>query len=126
MAENTYSKKDREKIKNPLFGGILDKTENVESVLEKGVPTSYIPRLLFIAFLGIIYIANSHYAEKMVRETSKLEAEVENMRADHATLKAEYDQYTGRQSIISEKAAKMGLVESKGKIQKIPVKKSEY
>ena len=79
--------------------------------------------LFFLAVLAIIYIGNVHYGERMIRETTKMENEVENLRSDYASLKAKYDSYTGKQINIAESAKKLGLQESKGRIQKITVGK---
>jgi cell division protein FtsL len=122
MAENIYKTKKR----GGSFWSFLNKKGETEDVKILKSPTFYVPHLLFLTLLGIIYIANAHYAEKTVRETSKMEAEVENLRADYTTIRAEYDNYVGKQSVIAEKAKKLGLQESKGKVQKIIVKKGEY
>lgn len=90
------------------------------------VPTRYIPYLLFWAGLGILYISNAHYAERMVRDTARLEAEVENHRADYATLRAQFDAYTGKESEIAQKAKPLGLEEGKGKVQKLIIRKGAY
>ncbi|TAE18426.1 MAG: hypothetical protein EAZ95_04295 [Bacteroidetes bacterium] len=87
------------------------------------VAVRYLPQFLFLAFLAVLYIGNVHYGERMIRETSKMENEVENLRSDYASLKAKYDSYTGKQINIAESAKKLGLQESKGRIQKITIKK---
>ncbi len=122
MAENVYRKKKR-KIR--LFNFKGDAGEDV-SITSQSLSTNYIPYLVFLAVLGIFYIANAHYAERVVRQTTQLEAVVDSLRSDYTTLKAEYDVYTSKQSEIAEKAQEMGLKESDGKIQKIEVEKGEY
>lgn len=129
MEENTYRKKTTNTKKSnktsflPLFSS---KSKEIDAITRQEVSSGYIPYILYLAILGVLYIANAHYAEKMVRETTVLEAEVENLRADHTTLKAEYDIYISKQSEIVDKAKELGLSESKGNIQKIIVEKSEY
>ncbi len=122
MAENTFRKN-----KKPfeLFRG-LEKTVSLkpDQRLAGGeVAVRYLPHLLFLALLAIIYIANVHYGERLIRDTSKIENEVENLRSDYASLKAKYDSYTGKQMNIAESAKKIGLQESKGRIQKITITK---
>ncbi|MCS6820544.1 MAG: FtsL-like putative cell division protein [Microscillaceae bacterium] len=90
----------------------------IDTSLDAGLSTKYIPYLLFLAVLAILYIANAHQAEKMVRKINKLEAEVENARADYITLKVEY-MYLGKQSEISKRAAELGLSQEVGKIKRI-------
>jgi hypothetical protein len=41
--------------------------------------------------LAILYISNTHYAEKTVRKISNIQAEVEDLRADYTTLKVRPD-----------------------------------
>lgn len=124
MVENTFKKKKQTfkifQYFNRVFNWKLD------PMLENAVPTAYIPKMLFLAVLGIIYIANAHLGERMVRQTTKLEAEVEKLRATYTTLKADYDAFAGKKAEIAKRADSLGLVEGKGKIQKIIVKKGEY
>jgi cell division protein FtsL len=124
MATNTFRKKENPKRFRWL--GSFSKPITEKSAAETTLPTKYIPYLLFLAMLGLLYITNSHYAEKMVRETSKLEAEVENLRSDYTTLRAEFDTFIGKQSEIAEKAKALGLEEGKGKVQKIIIPKGAY
>jgi hypothetical protein len=126
MAENTF-RKTNGKSKFTLFQG-LEKTVslNPEQRLPGGeVAVRYLPQFLFLAFLAVLYIGNVHYGERMIRETSKMENEVENLRSDYASLKAKYDSYTGKQINIAESAKKLGLQESKGRIQKITIKETK-
>ena len=121
MAENTFRKN---KSSFQLFKG-LEKTVslNPDQRLAGGeMAVKYLPNLFFLVVLAVLYIGNVHYGERMIRETSKVENEVENLRSDYASLKAKYDSYTGKQINIAESAKKIGLQESKGRIQKITVK----
>lgn len=43
---------------------------------------------LFIGFLGIVYIANAHYAEKQVRKIRVVEKDVRRMNRVHMALLA--------------------------------------
>ena len=57
----------------------------------------FLPQILFLSFLCLIYIGNRHYAEKRVRAINNLENEVEDLRADYTTLKADF-MYESKQS----------------------------
>ncbi len=124
MASNTFRKKNTQGVWAWL--GNLSKPSTEKKIEDTSLPTRYIPYLIFLALLGLIYITNAHYAEKMVRQTSKLEAEVENLRADYTTIRAEFDTFTGKQTEIAKKAQMLGLEEGKGKIQKIIIPKGAY
>lgn len=91
-------------------------------LFEDGIPVNYLPRILFVAFLLIIYIWNGHQAERMVRKIDQMEGEVEDLRADFTTLKADY-MYARLQSEVAKRVAKMGLVESENPPYKIELKK---
>jgi len=103
----------------------LEKHIKVESLFEEGLPVKHIPKILFITVLLIIYIGNSHYGEKMIRKINELEHEVEDLRADFTTLKADY-MYARLQSEVAKKVMKLGLEESSDPPSKIIVKKGEY
>lgn len=92
------------------FDGIFD-----------GLPTGYFPHVLFLFFLALVYIGNGHYSEKSIRKISRLEIEVEDLRADYTTLKAEY-MLLGKQSEVVEKTRKLGLKESMEPPFKIEIK----
>ena len=48
-----------------MFSG-LEKKLKLESYFEEGFPVQYLPKILFVMALGLIYISNTHYAEKTV------------------------------------------------------------
>ena len=68
---------------------VLEKKLKFESYFEEGFPVQYLPKILFVVFLGLIYISNTHYAEKTTRSIERMESDVEDLRADFTTLKAE-------------------------------------
>jgi hypothetical protein len=103
----------------------LERTLNLGSFFEKGLPIKYLPNIGFVTLLIIIYIGYNHNAEKTSREINKLETEVENLRADYTTLKSDY-MYSRLQSEVSKRVASMGLRESKVPPEKIIVEEIEY
>lgn len=78
------------------------------------------PFICFLTFLGIIYIANAHYAEKKVRDIQTLQAELKEIRWEYMSLKSEV-MYQGKQLRIAEKVKNLGIVELKEKPFKIKV-----
>ncbi len=84
-----------------------------------------LPYLLFLGFLGTIYIANIHYAENTMREINVLKDDISDMRAQYMAAKAEL-MYNSKQSEVLERVSDIGLSDS-GKIpKKILVKKKNY
>lgn len=45
--------------------------------------------LAFITSIGIIYIANAHYAEKKVRQIQSMEREIKDIRSKSISVKAD-------------------------------------
>lgn len=72
-------RKSKVKIRE-LFDGTILVREDIRKQL---------PYVLFLTFLGIIYIGNRFYAEKMVRQISEIRTEVSNLRAEQITTTAE-------------------------------------
>lgn len=125
MAANTYKNNASGNSGKSSFFAMIENHLNVERFFEDGLPIQYLPPTLFLTFLGILYIGNLHYAEKNIRKISSLEVEVEDLRADYTTLKADY-MYTSKQSEVALKAAELGLVESNIPPSKIVIGKDEY
>jgi len=93
-----------------LFSG-LEKKLKLESYFEEGFPVKYLPKILFGMFLGILYISNTHYAEKTVRQINATHTEVEDLRADYTTLKSDL-MFASKQSEVAKKVKAFGLKES--------------
>jgi hypothetical protein len=91
--------------KNSIFS-LFDRMINVDVV-----PVRYIPQVLFISMMGIIYIGNSHYTEKTIRKIARMQVEVEELRADYTSLKADY-MFESKQSEVAKKVIELGLEES--------------
>ncbi len=127
MATNTYkrpTKKIETKRKQVNFFRFVESYLSLGGIFEQGLPIRYIPHILFLTFLGIVYIGNIHYAEKNIRKVNRLKREVDDLRADYTTTQAEYMQ-ASKQSDVALKVASRGLVESSVPPYKIIVKKKK-
>lgn len=116
MAENRFISEKKEKQGKTLFARI-EKLTGVTGLSEKGLPVQYFIRLLFAFILALIYIWNTHSAERKIRDIARLEKEIEDLRADYTTMKAEF-MFAGKQSEVARKVNSQGVVES----QKPPYK----
>lgn len=115
MATNTYKSKDERKR------GILSLLErflHIDGSIKEVIHVRFLSQILFVSILCLLYIGNRHYAEKIVRNISQLEREVEDLRADYTTLKSDY-MFASKQAEISRRVARLGLYESKQSPQKI-------
>ena len=90
----------------------------IDRFFEDGLPLKYLPNVLFTVVLIVFYIGYNHYADKNARNISKLEAEVEDLRAHYTTLKAQY-MYSRLQSEVQKRVEPPGMVESMDPLQKI-------
>lgn len=107
-----------------FFSGI-EKKLRLENYFEEGFPTQYLPKILFAMALGLLYIGNTHYAEKTVRQIDAMQAEVEDLRADYTTLKSDL-MFASKQSEVARKVKEYGLKESLNPPYKVVVEEGEY
>lgn len=70
-----------------------------------------IPFILFLFGLGILYIANSHYAESNVIVTARTERELKELRSEFITIRS--DLMTAlRQTEVAKAVEPLGIKES--------------
>lgn len=125
MAENKFRIEDKSKPAGSGLFGWMSRWVRNDSSLERGFPVKYLPKIVFAVLLGVIYVWNTHYAERTVRKIDKLETEVEDLRADVTTLEADY-MYSSKQSEVAKKVKALGLEESKKPPYKIVAEEGEY
>ncbi|MGI4867506.1 MAG: FtsL-like putative cell division protein [Janthinobacterium lividum] len=90
---------------------LLDRFTGLDSFFEEGLPVKYLPKLLFVMLLTLLYIGNTHYGNRMNRNIQRLKLETEDLRADYTTLSSDYME-ASKQSEVARKVAAIGLVES--------------
>src|SRR5678809_1534361 len=93
-----------------VFSG-LERRLKLETYFEEGFPVQYLPKILFVMVIGLLYIGNTHYSEKTVRKIDRVGSEVEDLRADYTTLKSDL-MYASKQSEVARKVKVIGLKES--------------
>lgn len=103
-----------------LFSG-LEKRMKLESYFEEGFPVQYLPKILFVVLLSLIYISNTHYAEKTTRQIDRAQSDVEDLRADFTTLKSDV-MFASKQSEVARRVKPLGLKESLNPPFKVIVK----
>lgn len=77
--------------------------------------------VLFLGFLATIYIANSHYAERNVREIQILQKEIKEMRWNYMSLQSE-NMFNSKRSEIAKGVREEGLRPLRTKPKKIVVR----
>ncbi len=127
MAENKLRIESRKESKGrggSVFSG-LERRLQLETYFEDGFPVKYLPKILFATLLSLIYISNTHYADKATRSIKKMQTEVEDLRADFITLKSEV-MFGSKQSEVARRVKSMGLQESMKPPFKVIVEEGEY
>jgi hypothetical protein len=106
MMEDTDQNKEVNKttrsLQNLLGGGFLANKKTTENL----------PFFLFLAFLAIIYIGNSFYAEKNIRKIERLEKEMKELRYEHIYMRSKL-MSKSRQSEVAESLSDLGIKASR-------------
>jgi len=100
------------------FFSWIGKNVRMDGLIEQGIPLKFLPQLFFLAALLIFYIGNKHFAEKTIRRINQTGSEVEDLRADYQTLKADY-MFASKQSEVARRVKEFGLIESNIPPQKL-------
>lgn len=107
--KNTYRKKKKEPS-SPLE--LIYRFLQIDSSMNEVIYVRFLPQILYLAFLCLLYIGNRHYTEKKIRTISILQKQVKDLRADYTTLQADF-MYESKQSEVTKRATTLGLKESK-------------
>lgn len=101
-------KEENKEYKKTSFKELID-----GSILTRKVIVKQLPFILFISFLAAVYIGNRYHAEKVIRDISKLQEEVQDLRAQAITSASEL-MFISKQSEVLRlvKENQLGLEES--------------
>jgi hypothetical protein len=116
MAEEPVKKKRQNPIAAVLTGSVLTQ----DSVIK------HLPYMLFLAFLGLVYIANGYMAESSVREINRSQQEIKELRSEQISMKSELNNTiieSELKKIIAQRS--MGLNESIDPPKKIVLESKE-
>jgi hypothetical protein len=89
-----------------------------KGILNAEAATKALPFVLFIAFLGMLYIANMHMAERSIRDINKISKEVKELSWDYKTTKADLA-YKSTLTEVAKRVDTLGIKESLTPPQKI-------
>ena len=83
------------------------------SLLTRGIILKNIGFIVWLTFLGIVYIGNSYHAQKVARSINSLQREVKELRAESITTSAEL-MSASRQSVVLQlvRSSQLDLQES--------------
>ncbi len=91
----------------PVLLPILESLDN-RGEQEKMTYFENIRFMMFIGLLGLVYIANTHYAERNLREIGAVQQELKELRWEVMTTKSEL-MFKCRQSVIMQDVKSLGL-----------------
>jgi len=95
-------------------------------LLTQDAVIKHLPFLLFIAFIGLVYIANGYLAESSVRKINRTQQEIKELRSEQISMKSELNNTiieSELMKIIQER--NMGLDESYDPPKKIVLESSQ-
>ena len=125
---NSYKIEEEEEEPRIRTGGLFSAMENItgsSGLFKEGLPVKYVPYIFYVCLFMMGYIWNAHTSDKLVRKISKMKVEVNDLRADYTTLKAEL-MYKSKQSEVAKQVQSIGLEESMVPPQKIDLEEIEY
>lgn len=86
-----------------------------------------LPFVLFLGFIGLIYIMNAHYSEKKLWQIQQYKKEIEKLDWEYTSIKSDL-MYQTKQSEVAKAVKDIGLKNAKGSHPKriiIPKHKEE-
>lgn len=96
-----------------------------DGVVSKEEATRMLPFILFMAFLGMVYIANSHFAVNNIRAIDRLSKEVKEQSWEYKSLKAEL-MFKSKLTEVKNIVDTLGIKELIEPPKKIVVSENEY
>jgi hypothetical protein len=109
---NRFKREEKPKVKKGA-GKVSRSLANIFSgnFLSKDNVVSFLPFIFFMTFMGILYIANGYYAEKVVRDLHKTGNDVKELRSEYITIKSELN-YKSKQSQVAQATEAIEVYES--------------
>ncbi|MEP7168279.1 MAG: FtsL-like putative cell division protein [Bacteroidota bacterium] len=96
------------------------KTLNVFGLIEKEMLVKFMPFIFFLTGIALVYIANSYYAERTVREIDTTTKDLKELRSEYISVKSDLISKSS-QSQVAAAVLSEGLKESRVAPKKIVV-----
>ena len=100
------------------------KALNVFGLIEKEMLVKLMPFIFFLTVIALVYIANSYYAEKTIREIDMTAKDLKELRSEYISVKSELISKSN-QSQVAAAVLQAGLKESRVAPKKIVVTDSD-
>ena len=114
---NAFKSRLSEEIQQEMQDSVEEKVNVSENFIKRLLSggkisslwaASYLPFVLFLFALAVVYIANRHYTESMVRDIDRVANEVKVLSWEYKTLQADL-MLKSTQSEIASKVEDLGL-----------------
>jgi hypothetical protein len=99
----------KKEISRPSSSSVFFASMFSKGSVSKEAATEALPFVVFLAFLGMIYIGNRHTAENNIRRIDKLGKEVKELSWDFKTLKADLMFKSKQTEVIKRVDSLLGL-----------------
>ncbi len=97
---------------------------NVFGIFSKDMLLKVMPYIFFLTLVALVYIANSYYAERTIRDIDKVTKELKTLRTEYISGKSDL-MFVSKQSEVAKAVAWQGLKESVEAPKKIIVEPSK-
>lgn len=110
-----------------MFQNIMTGFRNfrIDEILSVETLVRNMAYFIFLGFLLLIYIWNTHYAERTIRQIDKMKSKLREERWEYMTAKNEL-MFNTKQTELAEKVKEIGLRELNEPPKKIVIEKDEY
>lgn len=126
--EDLLEQEELETPKEPVKEGsatIFFRKLFAEGVISKESASGMFPFIIFLCVLVMIYIANSHWTMKNIRNIDKLSKEIKELSWEYKSLKADL-MFKSKMTEVAKKVDTLGLKELIEPPKKIVVTSNEH
>ena len=122
MANEIKEKPNAEKTSSESIFSKIENGVDLDTIFDKYFSGKYLGYLIFTLVIGLLYISNSHFNDKLTRRHLALKKELEGLKAEYVTLKQEYLHNSSR-SEVANKVKEIGLTDDGGKVYRLKADK---
>ncbi len=95
-------KKEQPEVKKSTTGKQMAQVADFDFFITRENMQKAFPFFMFLAGIAIFYIANTHYAEKTIRQSDKLTKEIKELRSEYITIKSDL-MFRSKQSEVAQR-----------------------
>lgn len=105
--ENTVKRTEPEQEEAPKPEGKKGKIKEVLGLTQKKMD-EYLRFFIFLVLIGLVYVWNSHLAEKQVIKEDRLKTEIRDLRLHYISIESELSEQK-KPSVVADSVEKHGL-----------------